>query len=420
MTIIYEEKSSSNEEVKQLVEEFLKKTPTLEKNHDMTIVIFQDGVNGSYYIKCSILAEYATKLCDLNAKLDLSSTESFRANRELLLMNKTYLKMEEDASNGREFNDIIVEYNEEYNKNQPLKVWGGQHRISAIERAGLQTNHYHGFRIYFSLTPKQRTEVALISNTNINVSNDTFDRMVEETTFGDRLRQWCQLIGLLNAKEDFPDVGARSEKITVKKARSFIVNFYLGKEKGERLKIDELDTNVYEPYLVGTGVTVDPKYSELMNKKNILIEPALVEAGKRFAALHNAQYRAVSGKNTSIENKKSFRVKALIESVLCGWSYVAGLLQPHPERLKNHYKIPKVNKKIPDPLNAKEMSEFKHDLDNPTYRGLGTRSSSKDRQRIAQLFLAKSREDNVYLDKNFMNKAVSQVVGILYRAKGYA
>lgn len=420
MDIIFEEKSTQDDKIRKLVKEFLDEIPTLEKNFKMPMVIFQDGVNGAFYIKCSIQAEIVTKLCDLNAKLDINNPESFRANRELLLKNRTYLKMEEDAFKGREFNDIIIEYTKEYDQDTPLKVWGGQHRINAIKRAATATNHYHGFRIYFNLKPKQRTEVALISNTNINVSNDTFDRMVEETTFGDRLRRWCQLVNLLNEKEDFPDVGARSEKITVKKARSFIVNFYLGKERGKKLKDKNLDQYVYEPYLSGTGVSVDPKYSEIMNRENILKDSSLIEAGRRFTALHNAQYRAVTDTNSSIENRKSFRTKAFIESVLCGWSYVAGLLQEHPDRLANHYRIPKTNKKIPDPLNAKEMSEFKHDSDKPTYRGLGTRSSSKDRQRIAQLFLAKSREENVYLDKNFMNKAVSQVMGILYSSQGYA
>jgi hypothetical protein len=419
MEIIFEEKAAKNDEVMKLVEELLDTIPTLEKKHKMHMVIFQDGVNGAFYIKCSILAEIVATLFDLNAKLDLKNPESFRANRELLLRNRTYLKMENDAANGREFNDIIVEYTKEYDKDTPLKVWGGQHRINAIKQTGTDKNHYHGFRIYFDLSAKQRTEVALISNTNINVSNDTFDRMVEETTFGDRLRRWCQLVNLLNKEEDFPDVGARSEKITVKRARSFLVNYYLGKVKGQELKDNDLDQNVYEPYLSETGVSIDPKYSELMNKKNILKDTGLIEAGKRFAVLHNAQYRAVTDPNNSIENRKSFRIKAFIESVLCGWSYVAGLLQSHPERLANHYRIPKTNKKIPDPLNAKEMSEFKHDSDKPTYRGLGTRSSSRDRQRIAQLFLAKSKQENVYLDKSFMNKSVSQVMGILYSSKGY-
>ena len=65
------------------------------------------------------------------------------------------------------------------------------------------------------------------------------------------------------------------------------------------------------------------------------------------------------------------------------------------------------------------MSQFKHDADPATYRGLGTRSALKDRQRIAQLFLAKSREQNIVLDKAFMAKAVNQLAGLLYGAKGY-
>jgi len=420
MKIIFEQNATKNTKVEKLVEEFLKTVSILELNYNMPVFIFQDGVNGSYYVKCSIKADEAAKLCDLNAKLDLKNPESFRANRELLLKNKTYLKMEEDASSGREFNDIIVEYNIDYSLESPLKVWGGQHRISAIKRAGTDSNHFHGFRIYFQLSPKQRTEVALISNTSISVSNDTFDRMVEETTYGDKLPKWCRLVGLLKDKEDFPDTGARSERITVKRTRSFIVNFNLGKERGEQLKTTELDQNVYMPHLTSTGVSVDPKYAEIMHKTNTLNDHALITAGGKFSALHNAQYRAVTNSKSSVQNRKSFRNKALIESVLCGWSYVAGLLQSHPERLQNHYKIPKTNAKIPDPLNAKEMSEFKHDSDLPTYRGLGTRSSPKDRQRIAQLFLAKSCEENVSIDKNFMHKAVNQVAGIIFHSKGYA
>jgi hypothetical protein len=94
-------------------------------------------------------------------------------------------------------------------------------------------------------------------------------------------------------------------------------------------------------------------------------------------------------------------------------------LQADSKRLQNHYRIPKTTAAIPDPLNAKEMSKFKHDSDPPTYRGLGTRSSLKDRQRIAQLFLAKSLHDNSMFDKKFLNGAVSTVVGLLSLSKGY-
>lgn len=419
MKITFDEKAKENNQVKQSIEKFLSRVSTLEAKHDMPIIVFQDGVKGSYYIKCSLLAGKAASLCDLDAKLDVINPESYRANRELLLKNKTYLKMESDAITGREFNDIIVEYNTDYNPKKPLKVWGGQHRISAISKGSTTINRHHGFRIYFNLSKEQRTELALISNTNISVSNDTFDRMVEETLFGDALRKWCQNIGFIEEGKDFPDMGSRSEKITVKRARSFIVNFYLGKEKGQRLSSDDLDHNVFEPYLTTTGVTVDPKYEEFMKENDILTDAALITAGNRFVALHNAQYRAVTKEDPKIKNRKAYRNKALVESVLCGWSYVAGLLQSHAERLENHYKIPKTSSKVPDPLNAEEMSQFKHDSDPATYRGLGTRSAIKDRQRIAQLFLAKSREENVVIEKSFMNKAVSQVVGILSLSKGY-
>jgi hypothetical protein len=419
MNIIFSETAKENSDIQESVGNLLRSVITLETNHNMPIVIFQDGVSGTYYIKCSILAELAAPLCDLNAKLDYNNPESFRANRELLTSNKTYQKMAADAKAGREFNDIIVEYNIDYDADKPLKVWGGQHRINAIQTSGLPVNRYHGFRIYFGLTSKQRTEVALISNTNISVSNDTFDRMIEETTYGDKLRKWCQLVGLLNQSDDFPDAGSRSEKITVKLARSFVVNYYLGLEKGSSLSIDQLDKNVYEPHIAITGTAIDPKYDKIMNSIDILNDEKLLRAGTCFSILHSEQYKATT-ENPKAENRKAFRNKALVESVLCGWSYVAGLLQSHPERLENHYTLPRTNNKVPDPLNAKEMSDFKHDSDSATYRGLGTRSSLKDRQRIAQLFLAKSREKNVVIDKAFMFKAVSQVAGIIYSSQGYA
>lgn len=419
MKIIFDNNASKNEEIKKSVIEFLSKVKSLESSHNMAIIVFQDGASGSYYIKCSLSAEDAAKLCDLSAKLDVKNPESYRANRELLLNHATYLKMEDDSAKGREFNDIIVEYNTDYKRILPLKVWGGQHRINAIKVKGKKAGRYHGFRIYFNLSKKERTELALVSNTNISVSNDTFDRMIEETLFGNVLRNWCRKVGLLNNSDDFPDTGSRSEKITVKRARSFIVNFYNGKEEGKRIKTEDLDRKVYDPYLVASGVKIDPVYETIIQKYNILSDKAIIKAGKKFWALHQAQYKSVTDPKTKTRNFKSFRNKALVESVLTGWSYIAGLLQSHTSRLEKHYKIPKTTSKIRDPLNAEEMSSYKHDQDQPTYRGLGTRSSTMDRQRVAQLFLAKSCQDNVFIDKKLMNKAVSQTIGLIALAKGY-
>jgi len=419
MKIIFDSNAKEKTKISNDIKKALDNIPSLESLLDIPIVVFQDGVNGSYYVKCSLSAEIARSLCDTNAKLDYSRSESFRANRELYTSSKTYLKMVEDAAGGREFNDIIVEYNGDYEPTHPLKIWGGQHRINALTQSESSASRYHGFRIYFDLDKKQRTDLALVSNTNISVSNDTFDRMIEETIFGDKLRRWCQEVGFLGGTEDFPDVGSRSNTISVKKARSFIVNFFRGREKSKSLSPSDLDKNYYTPYLVETGVSIDPEYRRIMDKYDILTDKLLKKAGKRFLSLHNAQSKAVLDKETNVKNSKAYRNKALVESVLCGWSYVSGLLQSHKKRLENHFKIPRVNRSIPDPLSAEEMSKYKHDSDAVTYRGLGTRSSVKDRQRIAQLFLAKSSQENAIFDRKFINMAVSTVVGLITLSKGY-
>ncbi len=422
MKIVFDTNARKDNFLKDLVATFLEKVPTIEKTQNIPVIIFQDGVNKSYYTKCTIRASIVSPLLDLNAKLSSEDKMSFRANRELLLGHKTYQKMQSDASGGREFNDIIVEYNVEYQPDKPLKIWGGQHRSRAIIESASIADRCHGFRVFFSLNKQQRTELALVSNTNISVSNDTFDRMLEETMFGNSLRDFFQAVGFLNKNEDFPDVGAKSDKITVKLGRSFVVNFILGKQKSEELSEHEIDKNYYDPYLVETGVVIDPKYKQVMDtyKYELIGDKDLLRAGKECYKLHKAQQESVRGSRGKITNRKGFRNKALVESVLCGWAFVAGLLHRDKTRLENHYSLPKTNSKIPDPLNSQEMSKFKHDSDPPTYRGLGTRSSIKDRQRIAQLFLAKSLSSGVIIDKKLMERAVSQVVGLQTMQKGYS
>jgi hypothetical protein len=422
MNILFDDAAIKDDTVYKQVEAFVKEVNTLEIIKKFTTVIHQDGKSKGYYIKCGIPAEVVYPLLDLNAKLDSKDEDSFRANRELLVDHNTYKRMVSDAKAGREFNDIIVEYTKEYSSDKPLKIWGGQHRVKAIQEAynDSKISRYHGFKIFFNLSKQQRTEIALISNTNIAVSNDLFDRLQEETLVGLKLRAWCYQVGLLKKGEDFPDQGSRSEKTTVKLARTFVTNFYKGKEKADELKDKDLDKNIYEPHLCESGVNLDSEYEKIINNygDKIWYDQSLLKAGKSFATLHTAQYNAVKA-GKGIVNRKGFRNKAMTESVISAWAYVAGLLQNSNQRLQYHYLIPQTGKAIPDPLNAKEMSTFRHDTDDPTYRGLGTRSAIKDRQRMAQLFLARSLEKDRVIDKSLMNKAVSQVVGIKSLQKGY-
>ena len=48
--------------------------------------------------------------------------------------------------------------------------------------------------------------------------------------------------------------------IPVSAARSFIVNFFKGKQAGEQLGEAQLDRNVYEPYLPQSGAGIDEEY----------------------------------------------------------------------------------------------------------------------------------------------------------------
>lgn len=417
MTILFDEHASHSRDIEATVRDFLALAKTLEQAVDAPIVVFQDGKSSAYYVKCSLKADDAATLCDTNARLNIESAEAFRANRELLLTHKTYQTMKADARSGREFNDIIVEYTKEYDPDKPLKVWGGQHRIHAIiESSDLQSRH-HGFRVYFDLSKAQRTEVAIISNINIAVSDDTFDRMVEETRFGATLRTWCQRVGLLPPNSDFPDVASKADTITVRMARTFLVNFYRGKEVGASLDDEELDNRTYDPHIAQSGSVADPIYEETISTHDILTDESLYEAGRSFAQLHQEQRAAVC-QSDRIANRKSFRNKAFVLSVLCGWSHVAGLLQDHPVRLKNHYRLPRTSSTIPDPLNAEQMSQYRHNSDPPNYRGLGTRQSLKDRQRVVQLFLARSQSGG-QINRQLMNRAVSKVVALINLARSY-
>ncbi|MBU1209417.1 MAG: hypothetical protein KKH04_21270 [Proteobacteria bacterium] len=59
--------------LKDLVATFLEKVPTIEKTQNVPVIISQDGVNKSYYIKCIIKASIVYPLFDLNAKLSSES-----------------------------------------------------------------------------------------------------------------------------------------------------------------------------------------------------------------------------------------------------------------------------------------------------------------------------------------------------------
>src|SRR5690606_20126516 len=112
---------------------------------------------------------------------------------------------------------------------------------------------HHGLKVYFSLNKEQRLDVQVISNTNIAVPTDLLDRMYA-TIEGTDLREWCQKCGLLEKGKDFADVGKRGNPMTVKEARTFIVNYFLG----SAIPPDKFETMETTPEVVESGKR-DPK-----------------------------------------------------------------------------------------------------------------------------------------------------------------
>jgi hypothetical protein len=420
MEINFDKNAVANADVEKTVREFLESNGTMEKAKGLPVTIFQDGVKKSYYIRCTMTGETMSHKVSLDARLNPQTGETFRDNREILLSHNTFIRMKADALSEREFSDIIAEYITSYEPEKPLKIWGGQHRSRATIDAfkDKKVSRYHGFRVYFCLSKEQRTELALISNTSIAVSNDLFDRQMEETYMGPFLRRWCVKVGLLKPGEDFPDVGSHAERITTQGARSFVVSFFRGRQAGEQVSEDQLDKNTYEPYLCQTGIALDEEYRQLTEKMgaDLWSDKELLDAGKAFAHLHKAQYDAI---RKSKSNYKVFRMKAMSPSVLTAWAYVAGLLKPHAKRLQVHLTVPQSPKGAPDPMNAEEMANFRYYQDVDASRGLGTRSIMKDRQRMAQVFLARSMDPEATLDKKLLNQAVNQFTALRFFSKGY-
>ncbi len=72
-----------------------------------------------------------------------------------------------------------------------------------------------------------------------------------------------------------------------------------------------------------------------------------------------------------------------------------------------------------DLKNAEEMAGFRYYQDVDSSRGLGVRATMRDRQRMAQVFLARSMDPEATLEKKLLNQAVNQFTALRFFSKGY-
>ena len=366
--------------VVQKAEEFLSVFEPYEIKNGLRPVLCFDKKSGAFYLLCHLDGRTLASRCDLRASLDSSDDDDqiYKLNRDITEYKAAYQVMEQDAIDGRSFEDLVIGYDTSYRDKQPLKVYGGQHRITAITKALEEgVNELHGTRVYLSLSRQQKVEIAIINNTSIAVSNDLLDRMREQL-IGSELRDWCQSVGLLGRGEDFAD--SRSPTVpTVRVARTLIVNFYRG--------MNARDDDLHQPIICKSG-GVDEGYWEV-RKQVDWSDEALTTMGKQFARLHKSQREMVIGREK--DSYAEFARKALSWSVAASWAYATGLFQRNPEYLQNHYSLPDAVSPPDDPLNAKALSDARHKITDPdTYRGLGTRSSANELGRMLEVFLVQA------------------------------
>lgn len=371
---------------------------TFESQNKLPFILFQDGKSEAYYLECHIQASDVIPLIDLDAVLDPEEQEQFRLQRELQPGHRSFLRMISDAKENRQFSDIIAEYTQSYRPEIPLKLLGGQHRTEAILRAYKDgTSRYHGFKIYFGLSVDQRNEIAQVANTNIAISVDLIDRM-QETSRGPELRTFCHNSGLLEINEDFADRRRADGKITVRIARTFLVNYYEGKENADA----DTSKTLFIPYICRAGQQ-DEKYLLVIEDNSAWEDLELLEAARQFSRVHHKQMSVCA--NDPDLNTGVFRNKATSFSVLSSWAFIAGYLQTRPKQLSKLYSLVDKSGKR-DPLAAKFMSESSHPKDPPLYRGLGVRYGEEDRGRVTELFLQYSEIDQSRINKSLIESAI--------------
>lgn len=364
-----------NSEVSELIANFFTDFTPLEILNNAKAILFQDEKSGAYYIPCHLKASDFCELGDFNATIDEGEDEEiYKLNRDITENETAFLLMVADAKAGRTFEDIVVEYDKTYNPDLPLKIYGGQHRIKAIQSAkGVKPNTFHGLRVYFGLSKEQKVEIATINNTSITVSNDLLDRMKEQL-LGSELRDFCQTVGLLSANQDFSD--RRDITIpTVRIARTLVLNYWKGKNANT--------TDFHMPIVCKSG-GMDNEYLEA--RKNInWQDPDLIEIGRNFAKLNQIQRAKVIGRKT--DNYGEFARKALSLAVVASWSYAAGYYTRNKDNQKVLFGLTENLGTNEDPLNAKALSEARlKGIDPDTYRGLGARINADELGRMLEVF----------------------------------
>jgi hypothetical protein len=367
--------------VNEAANEFCQEYSPLESNAGKIAFMHFDAASKAYYLACHFPGSVIVEKSDLDASIDADDDDEsdgvYKLNRDIYQDHQAYALMCTDALRGRSFEDIVAEYDISYNSEKPFKIYGGQHRVKAIEKAlENKVDVVHGLRIYLNLNREQKVEIARINNTSIAVPNDLLDRMSEQLA-GPELRKWCQRVNLLSANSDFADKRS-PDRPTVRITRSLLVNYFAARV------VTYDSTSFYEPKAAASGGT-DAEFEKIRSTIS-WDDKELEEMGQSFAKLVVAQSESVGKRKKG--NVAEHARKALSLSVVAAWAFAAGLLHSDKDRLKLLYELPSRCTAEEDPLNAKALGNAKlKGTDPDNYRGLGTRSNPQELGRMLEVFL---------------------------------
>jgi hypothetical protein len=371
------EEEMAGSDIEDAVLSFCEDFDPLERG---AIIVLVDDLTGAAFTECHVSAKLIVSKGTTDVPLDPDESPEYRANRNVATSHAAFEQMKDDALKKRKFSNIVCEYAP--SKSKSLEVIGGQHRFEAMAMAVEEgVDVHHGLKVYFNLSKEQRLDVQVISNTNISVPTDLLDRMYA-TMEGKDLRVWCQKVGLLDKGQDFADRSKHGAPMTVKEARTFIANFYLGKAiPAEKFELVET-----APQVVESGERHPVLWEDTVkNNPELWSDPQLLEAGKQFASLIAAQAEHFRDpKSKKLKGKPDQIHKTKNIALLAAWAFVAGALQGNHQRLQRHYGLN--TSKTKDPLRADLLVKGRHTTDADSYRGLGFRSDAKERGRFTQLF----------------------------------
>lgn len=394
--IILEPKTTPEPHVMKSIQQFLKAFETLELGVGTRLVLLHDEKSKAFYVVCHLDGKTIASKADLDAVLDPMESEDYKLNRGLYLDTYAYRKMEKDALLGRNFEDLVIEYDTSYKPHIPLKVFGGQHRVKAIAEAlNKGVSEYHGVRIYFGLDKDQKLDIAIANNTAIAISNDLLDRMNEQH-LGPELRNWCHSVDILDKDQDFADKRNPEGIPTVRVVRTLLVNYFSGKNS----KKDAF----HMPMVCSSGPAIDDDYQRIRSKID-WSDKKLRRVGQEFAKIHKLQRDRVLGRKE--DSFIEFANKMTHPCVTAAWTYATGYLERHyPNKIANHLALSEIEEE--DPLNAKSLSTARlKGVDPDTYRGLGARINRTELGRMLEVFLLQAtRAKKRGITKKLANAAI--------------